>query len=78
MELGDKIKSSYFGARMSPASLPTQAAAQPGDLLHELDDRQNEVLEQLDELQARLDGVFAELGITPLTACAASSAEAVD
>ena len=48
-------------------STPTGSPiSSPGDLLHELDQRQNDVLSQLDELQARLDSVLAELGITSL------------
>lgn len=39
---------------------------QPGGLLHDLDRRQNDVLEQLDDLQAKIDSVLAEMGITSL------------
>ncbi len=53
-------------ARMSPANPPTAATMKPGDLLHDLDRRQDDVLTQLDELQAKLDGVLAELGITAM------------
>lgn len=50
----------------------------PGDLLHDLDRRQDDVLTQLDELQAKLDGVLAELGISATGDCDADLSEAAE
>ena len=63
---------------MSPANPPSQSTMKPGDLLHDLDRRQNDVLTQLDELQAKLDGVLAELGISAFGDCDDGVSEAVE
>ena len=47
---------------MSPAN-PPESNAKPGDLLHELDRRQDDVLAQLDDLESQIDSVLADLGI---------------
>jgi hypothetical protein len=48
---------------MPPAAPPAEAM-EPGQLLKELEQRQDEVLAQLDELDAKLRQVLLGLGVT--------------
>ncbi|MEM8671648.1 MAG: hypothetical protein AAGG48_29285 [Planctomycetota bacterium] len=48
---------------MSPAA-PPPGVSEPGNLLKELEERQDEVLAQLDELDAKLRQVLEGLGVT--------------
>lgn len=48
---------------MSPTPIQHAADMEPGQLLHELERRQDDVLSQLDELDARLSEVLRGLGV---------------
>lgn len=48
----------------SASSSPPTTEKEPGHLLHELERRQDQVLEQLDELDAKLTEVLQGLGVT--------------
>lgn len=50
---------------MSIPVAPTETI-EPGSLLGELDRRQDDVLAQLDDLQAKIDEVLGDLGVTSL------------
>ena len=41
-----------------------ESATKPGELLIDLDRRQDDVLRELDELQQKVDAVLADFGIT--------------
>ncbi|MFK8112337.1 MAG: hypothetical protein AB8B91_09045 [Rubripirellula sp.] len=49
---------------MSPTPTSQTSDAEPGQLLKELEQRQDEVLEQLDALDAKLQDVLRGLGVT--------------
>ncbi len=49
---------------MSPTPTPQVSDNEPGQLLKELEQRQNDVLEQLDALDAKLEDVLKGLGVT--------------
>ena len=49
---------------MSPTPTSHAAEYEPGHLLKELEQRQDEVLEQLDDLDAKLTEVLRGLGVT--------------
>ena len=42
----------------------TESSTKPGELLIDLDRRQDDVLRELDELQQKVDAVLADFGIT--------------
>lgn len=49
---------------MSPTPTSQTTEEEPGQLLKELEQRQDEVLEQLDALDAQLQDVLKGLGVT--------------
>jgi hypothetical protein len=49
---------------MSPTPTSQVSELEPGQLLRELEQRQDEVLAQLDELDAKLQSVLRGLGVT--------------
>lgn len=49
---------------MSPTQTSQVADIEPGQLLNELEQRQDEVLEQLDALDTQLQEVLRGLGVT--------------
>ena len=49
---------------MSPTPTSLANDTEPGQLLKELEQRQDEVLEQLDDLEAKLREVLEGLGVT--------------
>ena len=49
---------------MSPTPTSQTAEEEPGQLLKELEQRQDEVLEQLDDLDVQLQDVLKGLGVT--------------
>lgn len=49
---------------MSPTPTSQTAEEEPGQLLKELEQRQDEVLEQLDALDVQLQDVLKGLGVT--------------
>lgn len=49
---------------MSPTPTSQTADSEPGQLLKELEQRQDEVLEQLDALDTKLQDVLRGLGVT--------------
>jgi hypothetical protein len=49
---------------MSPAPTSLATDTEPGQLLKELEHRQDEVLKQLDDLDSRLRDVLEGLGVT--------------
>ncbi|MGB7327883.1 MAG: hypothetical protein WBD31_23610 [Rubripirellula sp.] len=49
---------------MSPTPTSQVADQEPGQLLRELEQRQDDVLEQLDALDAKLKAVLSGLGVT--------------
>lgn len=50
---------------MSPTPMsPAATEPEPGQLLYELEQRQDEVLQQLDALDAKLNEVLQGLGVT--------------
>lgn len=49
---------------MSPTQTSQVADLEPGQLLNELERRQDDVLEQLDTLDAQLEEVLRGLGVT--------------
>ena len=51
---------------MSPIPSPKTDDNEPGQLLNELERRQDDVLQQLDDLEAQLDQVLQGLGVSPL------------
>ena len=51
---------------MSPTPSTQTSDYQPGQLLKELEQRQDEVLAQLDDLDAKLREVLQGLGATPV------------
>ena len=46
------------------SAIPVPQDSEPGQLLHDLEQRQDEVLEQLDDLDAKLEEVLKGLGVT--------------
>ena len=50
---------------MSPSPASHTSETEPGQLLKELEQRQDEVLAQLDDLDAKLRDVLQGLGVTP-------------
>ena len=48
---------------MSPTPIQHAAEMEPGQMLHEMERRQDDVLTQLDELDARLSEVLRGLGV---------------
>ncbi|TWT84025.1 hypothetical protein CA13_54990 [Planctomycetes bacterium CA13] len=50
---------------MSPTPTSTVDASEPGQLLNDLERRQDDVLAQLDALDAQLTEVLKGLGVTP-------------
>jgi hypothetical protein len=49
---------------MSPTPTAQTSDSEPGHLLKELEQRQDEVLQQLDDLDAKLQEVLQGLGVT--------------
>lgn len=49
---------------MSPTPSSLAADTEPGQLLRELEQRQDDVLKQLDDLDSRLRDVLSGLGVT--------------
>jgi hypothetical protein len=49
---------------MSPISSAHSSPCEPGQLLRELDERQDEVLERLNDLEAKLCEVLRGLGVS--------------
>jgi len=49
---------------MSPTASEADSVIEPGQLLKELEQRQDEVLDQLDRLDAQLQEVLQGLGVT--------------
>jgi hypothetical protein len=49
---------------MSPSPVPQTSEIEPGQLLKELEQRQDEVLAQLDDLDAKLREVLKGLGVS--------------
>ena len=49
---------------MSPTPISHASEYEPGQLLHELEERQDEVLVELDRLDAKLQEVLRGLGVS--------------
>ena len=49
---------------MSPIPSPAANDSEPGQLLNELERRQDDALQQLDELESQLDEVLKGLGVS--------------
>lgn len=49
---------------MSPTPTSATSETEPGQLLYDLEKRQDEVLQQLDDLDAKLKEVLQGLGVT--------------
>jgi len=53
-------------SRMPPIESPAVTDAEPGNLLGELERRQEDVIAQLDDLEAQLAEVLRGLGVEPI------------
>ncbi len=49
---------------MSPIPSPNAHETEPGQLLNELERRQDDVIQQLDDLESQLDEVLKGLGVS--------------
>ncbi len=66
-ESSESFRSAIFLAEHSMSPTPTAQVSdqEPGQLLRDLERRQDDVLSQLDALDAKLNEVLRGLGVTP-------------